>query len=314
MKQYEFYEEEQLHKTSSRTGLFLMLHILLGFAVLLVYEILAFLPYLFKMFTTLIRYGAFYQNYTVSPLSENIGFLLYTIVPSLLIVLIFSSSFHFRVKDFFVKSEVPPAFVVVSFCGVLAVNSILSICLSFIEQYAPFQMDADFSPYFSGGTGSTILFLMTLILFGPLFEEMVFRGAVFKVLKRFGIGFAMVVSSLLFALMHGTVSQIIVTFFIGMILSYLVYRSNSIIPSILVHSANNLFAAISMFVGTTGQIILLVLEGIAVITSISYWIRKRKTIRLPKNSLNAYRGFFQTPSVIILLAVYILLTISNLMF
>ena len=313
MKQYLSYEEQQLHSTSARIGGFLMLHILFGIGVMLIYEILSVFPYLFKMIFTTMRYGAFYQEYTVSPLAENIGFLLYTVVPSLLIVLIFKSSFHFRLKDFFVKSEVTAAYTFLSFCAVLAVNSVLSILISYFEQYAPFQMDADFSSYFEGGLGSTAIFLVTLIVLGPLFEELVFRGAVFKVLKRFGIGFAMVISSLLFALMHGTLSQIIVTFFIGMILSYLVYRSNSILPSVLVHSANNLFAAFTMFADDIGQIIILILEGAAVIAAIVFFVRGRKNLKIPQNSPKAYQVFFKTPTVLILLVIYLFQTVSNML-
>lgn len=77
----------------------------------------------------------------------------------------------------------------------------------------------------------------------PIAEEMVFRGAVLRVLlqlagdKRHWI--AIGISALLFALVHGNVAQGVHATIAGLMLGWLYYRTNSIVPGIVMHWVNN---------------------------------------------------------------------------
>ncbi len=84
---------------------------------------------------------------------------------------------------------------------------------------------------------TTILYL---VIIAPISEEIVFRGLILKTLSPFGKRNAVVISALLFALMHKNIPQAVGAFAIGIIFATVDTKANSIVPSIIMHSLNNL--------------------------------------------------------------------------
>jgi len=87
----------------------------------------------------------------------------------------------------------------------------------------------------------------------PLLEEIIFRGFLFKVLWEVGgSGVAIILSSAFFAVVHapqlgGNWTSLILFFIVGCILSSVRKRSNSIIPSFIVHTSyNSMILAVSL--------------------------------------------------------------------
>ena len=71
-------------------------------------------------------------------------------------------------------------------------------------------------------------------------EELLFRGVIFQGLRRrFGDVASILLSSLMFALMHQNLQQLVYPFFLGTIMSWLVLRTGSLFSSMLVHFTNN---------------------------------------------------------------------------
>ena len=70
-------------------------------------------------------------------------------------------------------------------------------------------------------------------------EEIVFRGFILSGLRRFGQWPAIVISSLLFALLHPSIYQFVPTFLLGMLLGWMVWVSGSIVCSIITHAVSN---------------------------------------------------------------------------
>lgn len=83
----------------------------------------------------------------------------------------------------------------------------------------------------------------------PVAEEMVFRGAVLRtLLKLFSSSaywVAIAVSALFFALVHGNVAQGVHAFIIGLLLGWMYYRTNSIVPGMVFHWVNNTVAYVT---------------------------------------------------------------------
>jgi membrane protease YdiL (CAAX protease family) len=77
-----------------------------------------------------------------------------------------------------------------------------------------------------------------IILIGPIFEELIFRGAVQGTLRRFGENFAILFSALLFGLYHMLILQIPFGFVLGLLLGYAASRW-SLRASIALHIAIN---------------------------------------------------------------------------
>ena len=88
-------------------------------------------------------------------------------------------------------------------------------------------------------TSGSISMVLYAGLAGPVAEELVFRGVVLRRLLPFGKGFAIVVSAVLFGVMHGNFLQGIYAFFAGLVFGY-VTAEYSLRWSVLLHILNNL--------------------------------------------------------------------------
>ncbi len=94
--------------------------------------------------------------------------------------------------------------------------------------------------YPSGYNGYNFVLDTLKIAIIPAFvEEFLFRGIILERLSRFGRFKAIMISSILFALMHQNPAQIIYTFILGLFLGYMVFESGSIWGGIILHFINN---------------------------------------------------------------------------
>ena len=86
----------------------------------------------------------------------------------------------------------------------------------------------------------------TIAIIVPLAEELVFRGAILRVLLPEGRWVAIVISALLFGLAHGNLAQLPHAFLLGLLLGWMYARTGSILPGFVVHLVNNTVAYILM--------------------------------------------------------------------
>lgn len=84
-----------------------------------------------------------------------------------------------------------------------------------------------------------IINLFVIALIPAVFEELVYRGVILSAYERTGRFKAIVISSLLFALMHRDLQSLVGTFMLGLVLAYIVYRNNSIFAGMIAHFTNN---------------------------------------------------------------------------
>ena len=114
-----------------------------------------------------------------------------------------------------------------------------------------------------------IVALISVSIIVPFCEELIFRGLIFKNLEyRTNFYIGAFVSSLLFALMHGNISQGIYAFFIGFMLSFVYNRFGGLKYSYLLHLVMNFSSLFFMgfFVPDQtrlkGQIMMLILSTV----------------------------------------------------
>lgn len=94
-----------------------------------------------------------------------------------------------------------------------------------------------------------ILYIIYLSVLPAIFEEITCRGILMQSLRRHGDLFALVVSSIIFSLLHGNFMQIPNAFVLGLAFGFFALRTNSLITSILMHFFNNFLVSIfDMFV------------------------------------------------------------------
>ena len=89
---------------------------------------------------------------------------------------------------------------------------------------------------------------VVIAVIAPVVEELMFRGAGYSLLARFGQLAAIVLVGLLFGLVHGLVAGLVILSVFGAGLAWLRAKTGSIYPCICVHS---LFNAIALVVAVT---------------------------------------------------------------
>lgn len=100
---------------------------------------------------------------------------------------------------------------------------------------------------FKGGisvplSGEALPFALSIVficIMPALGEELLLRGAVLTGLRTKSPFFAVLISSLLFSLMHANAYQTVYQFFFGIVLALVCIMSKSLIPSIIIHFLNN---------------------------------------------------------------------------
>jgi len=94
----------------------------------------------------------------------------------------------------------------------------------------------------SGQTLSKYLDLIALLIFAPIWEEILFRGFLLQQLtKKISIPFSIILSSIFFAIAHLNGSYFLVLFILGVLLGFAFLHSSNIFTSIFAHSLWNLF-------------------------------------------------------------------------
>ena len=88
------------------------------------------------------------------------------------------------------------------------------------------------------------------LVVAPVLEEFLFRGILFRAMKgSFGVGPAVVISSILFGLVHQNVLSFVPLTFLGIILSLSYERTGDLRTCIFIHAFFNGFMVFSILVG-----------------------------------------------------------------
>lgn len=93
---------------------------------------------------------------------------------------------------------------------------------------------------------ANILLLVYASFFGPIFEEIQYRGFYLNHVRKYGIQSAVIISTILFCFAHMNIIQSIGTLGIGLVLSYVAYVY-SFKMAVLIHIINNIIALVSTY-------------------------------------------------------------------
>ena len=143
----------------------------------------------------------------------------------------------------------PVAFIAGVVMFAPALNVLCSILVSILGTVFPSWMESYVALTQSAGIDGNISIPMViyLMVLAPVLEELVFRGLVLKYARQ-GVGFwtAIILQAILFAGVHGNPLQSLFTFVMGLLIGYLVLKSDTMLMGIIVHIAFNVS---SLFVG-----------------------------------------------------------------
>lgn len=131
-------------------------------------------------------------------------------------------------------SLVSAPYLLGSAVAILTSGFVVSSLMSLLD-WIPNIMEQSFDILQSGWGG-----ILTIVIIGPVLEELLFRGAITKaLLQQYDPPKAIFISALLFGIIHINPAQIIPAFLIGILLAWTYYKTGSLIPGIFMHILNN---------------------------------------------------------------------------
>ncbi|MDD3839453.1 MAG: type II CAAX endopeptidase family protein [Clostridia bacterium] len=136
---------------------------------------------------------------------------------------------------------------ITGYCVAVFLSLIVNYILSLFGELIP----SPIPPITTGG--EYIKGLLVISGSAAICEEFLFRGVILSGYQKLGGRKAIIISSLMFGFMHINVQNLVGPLVIGIILGYLVYRSNSILAGMVGHFTFNSIAVTLAYLASTFQ-------------------------------------------------------------
>ena len=159
----------------------------------------------------------------------------------------------------------------------------------------------------ASATADTFSMFLYLAIFAPLGEELLFRGLILRVLEPVGKRFAIIVSAVMFGLLHANIIQIPFGFLVGLVLGYVTVEY-SIVWAIILHMINNfvlgdLLTRLYNVAPQLENVLFIALMIAAAVATVVILILRRKEvasyIRENKAETPCVKAFFTSPGILI---------------
>ena len=137
-------------------------------------------------------------------------------------------------------------------------GALLALAVLLVSSFFPTPSESPLEKLLTT-TSSVVVFVVFGVAVAPLIEEIIFRGFLFTALADvYGPGAAVPVTAILFAALHvsqlrGNWPAVAVILFVGYVLTVIRKRTDSVIPSVIVHTTyNSMIFGISALVTVLG--------------------------------------------------------------
>lgn len=180
---------------------------------------------------------------------------------------------------------------------------------------------------FPDNVPALIIYFLELSVFAPVCEEFIFRGMIMQNLRKYGDFFAVLLSSLMFGILHGNLAQTPFAFVVGLALGFTVIETGSIFIGMLLHcfinSISIIFSAIAYYGGDglSNRVYFLYMLVVCILAVISFVSLKKKNFfkgaagRYFSESMpvpQALNTFAKTPGFIIFVSFFSLAMLMSL--
>ncbi len=175
----------------------------------------------------------------------NLGGMLAALVISLLAFLVPALAFaKWRGRGYIRTLHFRPIYpthiplLVFAFLALFAASTLLPILFGGTDTVG--NSTTAFESVTLGNVGKVVLMVPTLALIPAFLEELLFRGILCSELDRRGILRTVIVSALLFALVHFDLANFPFYLFAGALLALVLYATDSLVAAMILHAAYNL--------------------------------------------------------------------------
>jgi len=188
--------------------------------------------------------GMMYSLATTGKIDVDINI---SLPAALLYAILFMSIYLWKAgyisKDKITWSPVAGLYLMLTVVICLSSIVLLDFLLSYM-QWLPDLSESTFSTLQAGWVG-----ILCIAIIGPILEELLFRGAITKVLlQKYNPTKAIIISALIFGIVHLNPVQILSASLVGLLLGWIYYKTASLIPCILLHIINN---SVSVYMSLT---------------------------------------------------------------
>lgn len=179
------------------------------------------------------------------------------------------------------STYLPVLSVPLTFCALCFAGSISTMISNFIAEILdvffgtgeiPDAMEGALPQ--NGSLGTYIVLVVTVSVIAPICEELIYRKLLLRPLRKHGDGFAIVATSLIFGFTHGNFDQLPYAFTVGLLLGLLAVNANSVLPTMILHTVNNLCVTLgsySVVILGENEITLGLENGINVLLNLAFW-------------------------------------------
>ena len=177
-----------------------------------------------------------YPNHGSDFIDSSI-FLVAYVIPFLIIIRLGLKRFRsINSSDFNLKfNKIPADIIIISIATALAATIIIDPLVELIP------MPDSFRDFMLKLAQPNIFSFLLIVIAAPILEEIFFRGIILEgFLKNYPPQKAIIWSALIFGIVHMNPWQAIGATFAGLIIGWIYWKSNSLIPGITIHFTNNL--------------------------------------------------------------------------
>lgn len=211
-----------------------------------------------------------------------------TLISGILVLLIFGLVFLIRKKKFFKEVCIRP----IPVKGILPIV-LLAVCFNVITSvvigYIPWP-ESWVEAYMADSSmiDNSIMAWITAVLMAPVLEEIVFRGLMYSRLKKgLPVVAAVIITSLVFGIVHGAIIWAIYTFIFSLLLIWVFERFQSLTACILLHMAYNISGMGISLIPEDASVIVIILFVISiVVVGLVYKQIVKVTADIPKMEEN----------------------------
>ena len=252
----------------------------------------------------LIMYSLYYDYSAINACIE----MMISFISGIILLWFMSNSFKRGIKD--LKFTFKPKETIDTVSMMYFMNYAIGIIGALLSKFGLPDTSPDFS--LNGSLLYNTFIFISVVVLAPIFEELIFRGMILQTLSKYNKMFAIVVTSLLFGLLHLNMTQAIPAFFMSLILCYMCLKTDSLLVTILAHAGNNFLALMSAYsnnIMITILVLSLVIYGLITVVLKSKEINE--FIKEEKTNDNWYARFFKRiPNILYLIFTILWIVIS----
>lgn len=196
----------------------------------------------FSLTTILLIYGGALLPFKNNYLKSGVGEVAFVLLP----VLIFLAAGRYNFKDTLKLKRIKPVnYLIVVFLmifglplvGVLNALVLALIKLAFGRNLPVPRIDIPDVP-------TLLVAILVIGVSAAVCEEILFRGVISKAYERLGTTGSLILTSVLFGILHMDLQKFVSTILLGALIGFIVYRTKSIYAGMTAHFTNNTIAVL----------------------------------------------------------------------